>query len=123
MKWAALIAALALAGPASAAPTVPVRTAEQRETLIELAKVLGQAHALHRVCAGPTDDTWRSRMARLIEVEAPGDAFKQRLTESFNAGFTDKALAGKDCKAAEAAETVAAKRGAELARRLGPTAP
>jgi uncharacterized protein (TIGR02301 family) len=85
--------------------------------------VLGEAHALHRVCAGETDALWRGRMEKLIEVEAPADAFKARLTESFNAGFTDKAGQAKDCKAATTAEVAVAKRGADLARKLAGPVP
>ena len=116
MKAVAIIAALAVAGSAAAAPAV--RTAEQRQVLIDLAYVLGQAHALHRVCAGATDDTWRGRMEKLIEVEAPGEAFKSRLSDSFNAGFTSRPAQARDCKAASGAEQGVARRGAELARKL-----
>jgi uncharacterized protein (TIGR02301 family) len=117
MRRAALaLAVIALAGAATAAP--PVRTAEQRQTLIDLAFVLGEAHALHRVCAGPTDDTWRGRMAKLIETEAPAEALKAKLSDSFNAGFTAKDAQAKDCASAAPTEALVAKRGAELARRL-----
>lgn len=113
--------ALAFAGSAAAAP--PVRTAEQRQTLIDLAFVLGEAHALHRVCAGPSDDTWRGRMAKLIETEAPADALKAKLSDSFNAGFTAKDAQAKDCASATPAEAIVARKGAELARKLaGPPA-
>jgi uncharacterized protein (TIGR02301 family) len=95
-----------------------VRTAEQRQVLIDLAYVLGQAHALHRVCAGPTDDTWRARMEKLLAVESPGEAMKARLSESFNAGFTARPASAQDCKAAIAAEQALARRGAEMARTL-----
>ncbi len=95
-----------------------MRTAEQRQTLLDLAFVLGEAHALHRVCAGPTDDTWRARMARLIDTEAPADALKAKLSDSFNAGFTAKDAQAKDCATAASAEALVAKRGAELARKL-----
>lgn len=116
MRLVCLALALAVAGSAVAAPAV--RTAEQRQVLIDLAYVLGQAHALHRVCAGPTDDTWRGRMEKLIAVEAPGEAFKSRLSDSFNAGFTSKSAQARDCKAAAPAEQAVAKRGAELSRKL-----
>jgi uncharacterized protein (TIGR02301 family) len=118
---AAVLALIALGGPASAARAV--RPPEQREILIDLAFVLGEAHALHRVCAGPSDDTWRGRMQRLLEVEAPPDALKARLTESFNAGFSAKDAQAKDCRAASALEAGVARRGAKLARRLSGPSP
>ena len=118
---AVAVIALLLAGSATAAPAV--RTAEQRQVLIDLAHVLGEAHALHRVCAGEADALWRGRMERLLEIEAPGDAFKARLADSFNAGFTAKNAQAKDCKAATTAEAAVAKRGADLARKLAGPVP
>lgn len=120
MRFTAVVA-LVFAGAATAGPAV--RTAEQRQTLIDLAHALGEAHALHRVCAGEGDATWRGRMERLLEVEAPADAFKARLTDSFNAGFTAKEAQVKDCKTAADREAVVAKRGAELARKLAGPVP
>jgi uncharacterized protein (TIGR02301 family) len=121
VKALALVLALTVAGSATATPAV--RTAEQRQVLIDLAYVLGQAHALHRVCAGAADDTWRGRMEKLIEVEAPGEAFKSRLSDSFNAGFTAKDAQVKDCKAAATTEAAVARRGSELAHKLAAPAP
>jgi uncharacterized protein (TIGR02301 family) len=120
IRVAVLMVLIGLGGPTIAGQAV--RTPEQRQILIDLAFVLGQAHALHRVCAGPTDDTWRGRMQKLLEVEAPPDALKGRLTESFNAGFASKDAQAKDCGSASALEARVARRGAELARRLtGPS--
>jgi uncharacterized protein (TIGR02301 family) len=116
-----VLVAMALAAPAIAAPGV--RTPEQRQILLDLAYVLGQAHALHRVCAGAADDTWRGRMARMLEVETPGDAFKTDLTARFNAGFTARDAQARDCKSATVAEAAVARKGAALARRLGGAAP
>ena len=114
---------LLVGGAAVAEPAPPVRTAAERQVLTDLAFVLGQAHALHRVCAGPTDDTWRGRMAKLLQVEAAGDALKARLTDSFNAGFTSKDAQAKDCAAASTAEASVAKHGAELSRKLSSPTP
>lgn len=116
-----VLAAIAGSGPARAAPAV--RTPEQRQTLLDLAFVLGEAHALHRQCAGLSDDAWRGRMQMLIETEAPPDALKARLTESFNAGFSAKAAQAKDCQAATALEAGVARRGEALARRLAGASP
>jgi uncharacterized protein (TIGR02301 family) len=118
---AALLAMVALGGPAGAAQAV--RTPDQRQTLIDLAFVLGEAHALHRVCAGPSDDTWRGRMQKLLEMESPPEALKTRLTDSFNAGFSARDAQAKDCRAASALEAGVARRGADLARRLSQVSP
>ena len=117
----ALLAALSLGGLAFAAP--PARTPEQRQTLVDLAFVLGQAHALHRVCAGKDDDTWRGRMQQVIAAEAPDAAFKARLSASFNTGFLSPDAQAKDCPAAEIAERRVAAHGAALSRRLASPSP
>lgn len=122
MKHRLLLLAL-IAGAGSALAGSPVRTADQRQTLADLAYALGQAHALHRVCAGPADDTWRGRMAKLLEVEAPAEVLKAQLTESFNAGYSAEDGRAKDCKAAAGLEADVARRGRDLARRLTVAAP
>ena len=115
-RFAAALAVLAL-GPPALAATLP-RTPEQRQTLVDLAFVLGQAHALHRVCAGKDDDTWRGRMQGVIETDGADPAFKSRLSSSFNAGFVSPEAQAKDCTAATASERRLASRGAALSRRL-----
>ena len=117
----AFVLTLGLFGSALAAP--PPRTPDQRQTLVDLAFVLGQAHALHRVCAGKDDDTWRGRMQQVIAAEAPDPAFKSRLSASFNTGFLSPDAQAKDCPAAEIAERRIAAQGAALSRRLALPAP
>ncbi len=117
MRLALLALAFAVATPVLAATPAP-RTPEQRQTLIDLAFVLGQAHALHRVCAGKDDDTWRGRMQRVIEMDGADPAFRSRLSSSFNAGFVSPDAQAKDCAKATAAERRLAARGSALAGRL-----
>ena len=98
----AICAASLLAAPALAEDRTPV----QRQTLTELAFVLGQSHALRQACMGAEDQFWRERMTRLVATETPDPAFDTRLRDSFNAGFS-QALAqypscGPDSRAAEA---------------------
>lgn len=112
----ALTGVVAVAGPA-------VRTADQRQALVDLAYVLGQAHALRRACAGPADDTWRARMEKLLDVEAPAEALRVQLADSFNAGYASGGAEARDCKTAAAAEARAARRGSDLARRLSAGTP
>ena len=80
-------AASAQPPPSSAVPP-PTTSPQQRQGVVDLAYVLGEAHALHRACTGPEDNTWRARMGRLLQVEAPDAPYRQRLMDSFNAGFT-----------------------------------
>lgn len=117
MRVAAAVAtALLLAAPASAqAP----RTPEQRQVLLDLAFVLGEAHALRAACRGPDDQTWRARMTALIQVEQPEEAFRRALVERFNAGFSARQATTGSCGDGTAAEErAAADRGRALADRL-----
>jgi uncharacterized protein (TIGR02301 family) len=109
-----LAAALAATQPAAAA-----RTPEQRQTLVDLAYVLGEAHALRAACRGADDQSWRARMTRMIEVEKPDTAFRRRLIDSFNAGFVTRQAATPSCgEATPAQERDVASRGRDLAQRL-----
>ena len=90
---AALLLALSLFG----APAAPPRSAADQAHLTALAEALGHAHALHRLCAGPADDLWRSRMGKMLEVERPDPGLKQRLTDAFNTGFASGAGAFPAC--------------------------
>lgn len=70
----------------------------RQPTLLSLAYVLGQAHALRQRCA-TEDQTWRARMRRLLEVEAPAEADSEALRARFNAGFSDASSRFPRCDA------------------------
>ncbi|CAN5283738.1 hypothetical protein BH09PSE2_BH09PSE2_22760 [soil metagenome] len=111
-----LLAALLLAGPVAAPP----RSGAEQTQLTALAEALGRAHALHRLCTGPTDDLWRSRMGRMMETERPELALRQRLTDGFNAGFADGSKSFPACSpqsrgALQDAELAAARQARALA--------
>ena len=86
-----MTAALALAGAAvcvgAQTPESPPRLPEERALLLQLAFELGQVHGLRVLCRGEDDQTWRTRMTRLIEVEAPADTFRRQLVARFNDGY------------------------------------
>lgn len=115
---AALIFGSSLAAGVSLAQT---RAPEQRRTLLQLADVLGQAHALRLVCA-PDDQMWRARMRRLIEIETPDQAFEAELTVQFNNGFSRarKVYARCDASAVVALQRIAGE-GKRLSRGLSVT--
>jgi len=95
------------------------RSPQAREALVQLAYDLGEAHALHRLCAGPSDATWYGRMQQLEAQEAADEGFRSRLVESFNAGFAAGASEFPACTPqSRAAERSVAARGAALARQL-----
>ena len=115
---------LAAALLAAALTAAPPRTPAEQARLTGLAQALGRVHALHRLCAGESDDLWRSRMGRLLQIETPDAAFRQRLTDSFNAGFAAAGGAYKACSLdSRAALTEAQRAAASAARELaGPSA-
>jgi len=110
----AAVAAALVAAPAAA----QVRDPLARQQLLDLAYVLGEAHALRQACA-PDDQYWRARMRRLIEMERPDQAFADRLAERFNTGFTVRESQFPACGARARAElAAAARRGRALAQAL-----
>ena len=100
----------AFASPALAQDRPPA----QRQTLTDLAYVLGESHALRQACLGPLDQFWRARMLRMVDAEAPDPAFNTRLHNAFNAGFSSAQAQYPTCGAdSRKAEAAAAARGGE----------
>lgn len=112
-----LIIALALA---AATPTAAQeRSPELRQVVIDLARVLGESHALRQVCFGTGDQHWRTRMTSLVDNEQADDLFAKRLQASFAAGVAAGRAAHPDCTSVtREAQAQAAERGRELAVQL-----
>ena len=90
-----------------------------RQTLVDLAYVLGESHALRQACSGPTDQHWRMRMIAMVDAEQPEAALDRRLRESFNTGFANRQSEFRGCgPGAKRAEVQAMARGRDLAGRL-----
>lgn len=100
------------------------RDPASRQTLVDMAYVLGEAHALRQVCEGANDQYWRSRMVRLVDTEKPDEALAQRLKDAFNTGYVARQGAFPVCNAAARGATsrVLAK-GKLLAAKLAQAAP
>jgi uncharacterized protein (TIGR02301 family) len=114
----AVLAALIAVQPAQAQDSVR-RPGADRAMVVQLAYVLGEAHALHRLCAGPADGLWYGRMQRLEAEEAADAASRRQLTDAFNAGFAARQAQFIACsRRSRQAEGVVAGRGEALARRL-----
>ncbi|MHB8285077.1 MAG: TIGR02301 family protein [Caulobacteraceae bacterium] len=114
----AVSASLGVAGATMAQGPIH-RSPVERQVLVQLSYALGEAHALHRLCAGPNDATWYARMQKLEQEEGADDNFRRQLVESFNAGYAADAAQFPRCSAAsQAAERDAAAHGATLARNL-----
>jgi len=105
----------ALAAPALAQD----RTPAVRQTLLDLAYVIGEAHALRQACSGPNDQYWRTRMIRMVDEEQAEAGFDRRLREAFNTGFASRQGENPGCSSAtRRAEVQVLGRGRDLAGRL-----
>lgn len=110
-----LVLALAIAAPAFGQQREPV----QRQVLVDLSYVLGEAHALRQLCAGPSDQFWRNRMLKLVETEGAEHGFAERLRQTFNTGYVARQAQYTQCSAqSREAETRVAAHGQDLARKL-----
>lgn len=116
MRPALLVLVLSvLAIPASAQE----RTIEMREALVNLARVLGESHALRQACEGTEDQFWRSRMNRLVETEQAEPVLEREMKDAFNAGFAGTRRLYSECgDPTRRAERLAAVRGHEIALGL-----
>jgi uncharacterized protein (TIGR02301 family) len=92
----------------------------KRADLAQLSRVMGALHALRVSCAGRDDQTYRSRMATLLDLEAPpnGD-LRDPLVDAFNAGFQSKGRGAGACPAdSRAQEAGLARTGLSISRKL-----
>lgn len=95
------------------------RTPAVRQSLVDLAYVLGEVHALRQACQGADDQYWRTRMIRMVDTEQPDAALDRRLKESFNTGFASRQGEFPTCTGAtRRAEIAATARGQVLAAQL-----
>ncbi len=118
---AAASAVLALSPAALAAPSPPVASpASDNQRLGDLAYILGQSHALHRVCAGQEDGFWYELMQRLIQTERPEPPLRRQLIDRFNQGFAERQAQHPDCSdASRTAAVQAALQGQALISTMG----
>jgi uncharacterized protein (TIGR02301 family) len=94
----------------------PVKQSE----LARLSRVMGALHALRVSCSGRDDQTYRSRMATLLDLEAPGsDDVREPLVDAFNGGFQGYGRGSNPCPTdARDQEARLAKEGYALANTL-----
>src|SRR3954469_17388934 len=113
MKAAAL--AIVVAMSAVTADAQPTRA----EIGLDLAYATGQIHALRQLCQGPEDQYWRTRMERIIDLEAKDQAARRPLAERFNEGFRAARKQYPRCTdASRSAERAVAANGRALANLL-----
>ncbi|MES2341945.1 MAG: TIGR02301 family protein [Pseudomonadota bacterium] len=109
------LALAALAFPALAQDRSPAL----RQSLVDLAYVLGESHALRQACAGVEDQYWRTRMINMVDAEKPDESLDRRLKESFNTGFASRQSEFQACTpASRRAEMAAASHGLDISNRL-----
>jgi uncharacterized protein (TIGR02301 family) len=95
------------------------RAPAQRQTLIDLAYVLGESHALRQVCGGPEDQYWRDRMRDLVRAETPDADLDRRLKTAFNTGYVAGQSSFSACgRASRGEEARLAAKGRALAASL-----
>jgi uncharacterized protein (TIGR02301 family) len=99
-----------------ARPVNPAKLAD----LTRLARVLGALHALRVSCSGREDQTYRSRMSTLLDLEAPdASGLRDPLVDSFNAGFQAYGLGAATCPTDRSEqEAKLAKDGFRLAKQM-----
>jgi uncharacterized protein (TIGR02301 family) len=92
----------------------------KRSDLTKLSRVMGALHALRVSCSGRDDQTYRSRMATLLDLEAPQNAdLRDPLVDAFNGGFQAYGRGASTCPTdARVQEASLAKEGFGLARAL-----
>ena len=90
----------------------------KRSDLIKLSRIMGALHALRVSCAGREDQTYRSRMATMLDLEAPDSgALRDPLVDAFNSGFQAYGRGTGACPAdARTQEASLAKDGYAVAR-------
>jgi uncharacterized protein (TIGR02301 family) len=92
----------------------------KRSDLTKLSRVMGALHALRVSCAGRDDQTYRSRMATMLDLEAPSSGgLRDPLVDAFNGGFQAYGRGASDCPAdARVQEASLAKDGYSVARAM-----
>lgn len=122
-------AALMLAAAPAAAQTIDY--AQRARDLEVLSAIFGELHHIRRICEPQREgEIWRDRMRKLVELEAPQPALRQRMVAAFNDGFYGAEAKfpycdreARDYAAARAGEgdAVAARLAAPLYQSLGET--
>jgi uncharacterized protein (TIGR02301 family) len=92
----------------------------KRSDLTKLSRIMGALHALRVSCEGRDDQTYRSRMATMLDLEAPGNGdLRDPLVDAFNGGFQAYGRGASVCPTdRRAQEANLAKDGHTLARAL-----
>lgn len=112
-------ALLATLAPASAQepsrPTAPGHW----PAVLELAQVLGQAQWIRILCNGDEDQTWRTYMQDMLELEGHEGGQHTQLVSAFNQGFRQMRASYRTCtEDMKAVEGRLAARGKDLSDQI-----
>lgn len=55
--------------------------------IVRLSEILGALHYLRDLCGADEGQLWREKMADLLTAEAPAEARRAKLIDSFNRGY------------------------------------
>lgn len=92
----------------------------KKTKLMELARIMGSLHALRVSCMGAGDQTYRSKMATMLDLEAPSAEYiRDPLIVAFNSGFESLGQGQNPCpNDKDARETSYAKQGRAIAVQM-----
>lgn len=99
---------------------LPQRNGKYYSDAVQLARLLGRAHAIRVTCNGRTDQFWRLYMQEMLDLEAPSQgSFRDSMARAFNDSYAAEASVRNWCDdAAVAAEAQYAAEGKGLAEGL-----
>ncbi len=120
LRAVALACVLAVVPGRAQAQEAPLGGGAPIEYVVELAELLGQAHAIRSICNGDDDQTWRNYMFNMLAIEAPeSGGRKSQLTSAFNRGFRKQSNSARNCSSDIAqVEAQIASRGRVLAEMI-----
>ncbi|HOP18822.1 MAG TPA: TIGR02301 family protein [Amphiplicatus sp.] len=122
MKLRLVIAAIALSA-ASPLAAQTIDYAERARDLETLAGIFGELHHIRRMCEPRSEgEIWRERMRKLIELEDPQPALRDRMVSAFNSGFygAEKQYPYCDRDARDHAASIATQGDAVTAKLMAP---
>ena len=87
---------------------------------MELSRIFGSLHALRISCVGNGDQTYRSKMATMLDLEAPSAEYiRDPLIIAFNSGFESYGQGQNPCpKDKDNKEASLAKEGRSLSLQM-----
>lgn len=99
---------------------LPQRSGKYYSDALQLARLLGRAHAIRVTCNGRSDQFWRVYMQEMLDLEAPSQgSFRDSMARAFNDAYSSESSFRNWCNdAAIAAEANYAARGRVIAEGL-----